>query len=261
MKYKELKKDIKNTIEKAEEIAIKNLSEGIEFSPYYIYGENSNKLKKLIAGNIEEALEIAEETIEEIDDDTETVVLIYKEKVKLNDGTFDAIVSQVYNIDEDSGYSFGLLYKYLNNKFEFLNERVFLGNIRNLFMFQINDYFIKRNKKAKKARDRYRKQELNKRAKEFLKNNPNATLEQAELAAKKSIKGKAALHNPDGVAGGKVNDITGMGNSRANSSTGSQCENKGIAENIEGQLKNTYGIPPKTIDDIPADDIMNIDLF
>ena len=209
MKYKELKKDIKNTIEKAEEIAIKNLSEDIEFSPYYIYGENSNKLKKLIASNIEEALEIAEETIEEIDDETETVVLIYKEKVKLNDGTFDAIVSQVYNIDEDSGYSFGLLYKYSNNKIEFLNERVFLGNIRNLFMFQINDYFVKRNKKAKKARDRYRKQELNKRAKEFLKNNPNATLEQAELAAKKPIKGEAALHNPDGVAGGKVNDITG----------------------------------------------------
>ena len=52
-----------------------------------------------------------------------------------------------------------------------------------------------------------------------------------------------------------------MGNSRANSSIGSQWENKGIAENIEGQLKDAYGIPPKTIDEIPADNMMNVDLF
>ena len=33
----------------------------------------------------------------------------------------------------------------------------------------------------------------------------------AEEAAKESMKGQAAPHNPDGIAGGKVDQITGNG--------------------------------------------------
>jgi hypothetical protein len=68
------------------------------------------------------------------------------------------------------------------------------------------------------------------------------------------------LHNPDGIAGGKVNDITGMGDSRVNSSLGSQWD-KGRASSIESQVKDVYGIPPKTINDIPDGDLMNVNLF
>ena len=33
------------------------------------------------------------------------------------------------------------------------------------------------------------------------------------------------------------------------------------AASIENQIKQSYGIPPKTIADIPDDAMMNIDLF
>lgn len=68
------------------------------------------------------------------------------------------------------------------------------------------------------------------------------------------------MHNPDGVSGGKVDHITGMGDSGVNSSIGSQW-GKGRATSIENQIKQSYGIPPKTIADIPDDAMMNVDLF
>ena len=83
---------------------------------------------------------------------------------------------------------------------------------------------------------------------------------EAEKAAQQSMKGQAALHNPDGVAGGKFDQIAGMGDSKVNSSIGSQWS-KGRAASIENQIKQSYGIPPKTIADIPDDAMMNIDLF
>ena len=76
---------------------------------------------------------MATEEIEGMDE--ETVVLIFKEIIELNDGSFDAIVSQVYNVDEDSAYSFGLLYKIEDNKIIFLNKRVFLGEVRNCLIY------------------------------------------------------------------------------------------------------------------------------
>ena len=54
-------------------------------------------------------IDIALEEIENLE--KETVVLIYKDVIKLNYGSFDGIISQIYNVDEDSSYSFGLLYK------------------------------------------------------------------------------------------------------------------------------------------------------
>jgi hypothetical protein len=76
---------------------------------------------------------MAEEEIEDLDE--ETVVLIYQNKIQLNDGNFDAIVSQIYNVEEDSGYSFGLIYKIEDAKIKFLNSRIFLGNVRNCLVF------------------------------------------------------------------------------------------------------------------------------
>lgn len=50
-----------------------------------------------------------------------------------------------------------------------------------------------------------------------------------------------------------------MGDGRVNSSIGSQWD-KGRAKSIEDQLKKEYGIPPKTIDEIPDDELMNVKL-
>lgn len=84
--------------------------------------------------------------------------------------------------------------------------------------------------------------------------------ENAKKYADDYLKGKDALHNPDGVAGGKADAITGLGNSRVNSSIGSQWGH-GRAASIENQIKQAYGIPPKTINDIPATDMMNVKLL
>lgn len=58
-------------------------------------------------------------------------------------------------------------------------------------------------KRAKEARDRYRAQELDRRISDNIINkgmDPDA----ARNAAKESMKGQAALHNPDGIAGERL---------------------------------------------------------
>jgi len=128
MEFEDLEKDLQAEVEKGEEIAIENIQNGVRFSPFIYFGEKN--IKKMIADSLDE---MAEEEIESIDE--ETVVLIYSNKITLKDGSFDAIVSQVYNVDEGSGYSFGLVYKIEDNKMKFLNKRVFLGNVRNCLIF------------------------------------------------------------------------------------------------------------------------------
>jgi len=49
---------------------------------------------------------------------------------------------------------------------------------------------------------------------------------EAEEQALKWIKDKAALHDPDQIAGGNPLKITGMGDSRINSSIGSQWKSR-----------------------------------
>lgn len=131
MQYEELEKELQLEIEKAEEIAIGYLQERINYSPFIYFGDNN--IKKFIADSLDEAIELATEEIEGMDE--ETVVLIYKETIELNDGDFDAIVSQIYNVNEDSAYSFGLLYKIESDTIKFLNKRVFLGDIRNCLIY------------------------------------------------------------------------------------------------------------------------------
>jgi hypothetical protein len=130
-----------------------------------------------------------------------------------------------------------------------------LKNRENFKNRNVTDY----NKAAKQARDDFRKKEMDIRINKYLQDNPNATIKEAQDAAEKSIQGQAALHNPDGIAGGKVDDITGMGDSNVNSSIGSQWKN-GRADSIEEQVKKQYEIPPKTVDDIPDSEMMNVDL-
>ncbi|TNH02267.1 hypothetical protein [Testudinibacter sp. TR-2022] len=131
MEFINLKDDLKKSVEQAEEYAIINLQNNVKFSPYISFGEK--KIQKIIADSVDEAIEIAQEEIEDLDE--ETVVFVYKDKIQLTDGTFDAIITQLFNEDEESGYSYGLAYKIENGKISFLNKHIFLGNIRNCLVF------------------------------------------------------------------------------------------------------------------------------
>lgn len=59
---------------------------------------------------------------------------------------------------------------------------------------------------------------------------------EAEEEASKWLKGQAALHNPDQIAGGNPTDITGMGDTRINSSLGSQWKNN--ASEFDKKVRN-----------------------
>lgn len=114
------------------------------------------------------------------------------------------------------------------------------------------------NKRAKQARDEYRESIKNDKYNEYRE--LGLSKKDALTKSEQFMKGKAALHNPDGIAGGKVDQIAGMGDSKVNSSIGSQWS-KGRAASIENQIKQSYGIPPKTIADIPDDAMMNVILL
>ena len=131
MEFVNLKDDLKKSVEQVEEYAVINLQNNMDFSAYISLGEN--KIQKIITDSVDEAIEIAQEEIEDLDE--ETVVFVYKDTIQLTDGTFDAIITQLFNEDEESGYSYGLVYKIENGKISFLNKHVFLGNIRNCLIF------------------------------------------------------------------------------------------------------------------------------
>ncbi|WP_192814942.1 polymorphic toxin type 15 domain-containing protein [Treponema pedis] len=133
---------------------------------------------------------------------------------------------------------------WLKNKDDFRNNR------------QKHDKFAAQ--KRKEYREKIKQEKIN----EYKRNNGREKdLDQkAENYANSYLKGKSALHNPDGIAGGRADQISGMGDSRVNSSIGSQWQH-GRADAIENQIKQQYGIPPKTVDDIPATDMMNIKLI
>ncbi|WP_250254285.1 hypothetical protein [Chryseobacterium sp. Marseille-Q3244] len=131
MKFEELNPVLQAEIEKAEEIAIGYIHSNIKYSLFISFG--NTHLKKIIADTLDEAIDAAVDEIENLEE--ETVVLVFHELIRLNDTNLDGIVSQVYNIDEDTGYSFCLLYKIQEGKIEFLKNRVFLGEIRNCLIF------------------------------------------------------------------------------------------------------------------------------
>lgn len=132
MNFTDLRKDLQQMVVDAEEYAIKSIQESNDFTPY-IYTEG-NKLKKIITDDLEEAIETAHEIIEE-DIEEETAIFVYNDCIEFKDGEITAIVLQIFDFNEDFGYSFGLGYNIENNTIKFLNQRVFLGNIRNVLIF------------------------------------------------------------------------------------------------------------------------------
>lgn len=104
-----------------------------------------------------------------------------------------------------------------------------------------------RSKEAAKAQKMARQEAYNKKANELRKQK----LTEAEIKAEveRWMKTQAALHDPDQIAGGFADRITGMGDKRINSSLGSQWRRHidGLDKYVEGiskgmseqEMKNT----------------------
>jgi Novel toxin 15 len=73
-----------------------------------------------------------------------------------------------------------------------------------------------------KAQKAFRENELQRKMDEIIAENPEMTDQEAMAAAKKWMENQAALHDPDQVAGGFPDKITGLGDKGVNSSIGAQ---------------------------------------
>ena len=105
-----------------------------------------------------------------------------------------------------------------------------------------------RSKESGKAQERYRQKALDKKIEEL--EDSGMDYNKAKEEAEKYMSDKAALHDPDQVAGGFDDRLTGMGDSKINSSIGRQWQDRigqidskvrEAAENMtEAERKSTY---------------------
>ena len=135
MNYNNLNIKLKNMTEKAINIALDSLENGNQLYPFVVFGIDGKSLQRFIVESADDAYNLAEGFIEEIDEESPIAILTYYDKLKFKDGEYDAIIIQAYDEDEEDGYSFGQLYENTDNKIRILNKKYFLGKIRNILIF------------------------------------------------------------------------------------------------------------------------------
>ncbi|MBF0787324.1 hypothetical protein IR123_05365 [Streptococcus sp. 19428wC2_LYSM12] len=80
----------------------------------------------------------------------------------------------------------------------------------------------------------------NNKVSELLSNETVDSLEEAERQAKNWLDTQAALHDPDQVAGGFMNNVTGVGDAGVNSSIGSQWKTRiGAVDEVVDEIVRT----------------------
>lgn len=131
MKFKELREDLQKLVLLSQEYAIKCLEFDNHFSPYIFIEEN--KIQKLLINDLDIAIEEGQDIISDLD--IATGILVYQDIVSFKDGDVDAIVVQIHDLDEDNGYSYAQGFKRENDRLLFLQEHIFIGNIRNCLVF------------------------------------------------------------------------------------------------------------------------------
>jgi len=131
MKFIELREDLQKLVLLSEEYAIKHLEQEDTFFPYIFVEEN--KIQRLLIEDLDVAIEEGHDIISDLDIDTG--VLVYQDLISFSDGDVEAIVVEIHDMEEDNGYSFALGFKREGGKLLFLNEHVFIGNIRNCLIF------------------------------------------------------------------------------------------------------------------------------
>ncbi|PZF71269.1 polymorphic toxin type 15 domain-containing protein [Taibaiella soli] len=92
-----------------------------------------------------------------------------------------------------------------------------------------------RSTESANAQDAFRKQQIRAMAEEYRNNDPSLSRKDALSRAKDYYSDQAALHDPDQIAGGHGDRVTGMGDSRVNSSIGSQWKTR--IESIDAQVR------------------------
>ena len=118
------------------------------------------------------------------------------------------------------------------------------------------------NKKAKQAREAYREKIRNDEYTQYREQ--GLSKKAASAKADEFMKGKDALHNPDGIAGGTAEGVSRMGDREVNRSIGSQWRGKGRADSLEQQVReqlSKQGIKTPPNDNIPENLLMNINLI
>lgn len=113
-----------------------------------------------------------------------------------------------------------------------------------------------RAKEGSIAQRKAREVALVKKSREIRENNKSISRNEANNLAEEWLKTQAALHDPDQIAGGNPENITGMGDARVNSSMGSQWRAKSRAQAVENQVMEYIkenNIPESEWDDILLD--------
>ena len=125
MTYEKLNIEIREFTNEGIEIALDLLkSDTSDIAPFVITKNGlDKKLKKFFGTSKNEAIESAEEFIEEIEETPDLAMLIYKDKIKFKDGDLDSIILHIYGAEEESGYSYGQAYKIENGNIILLNEK------------------------------------------------------------------------------------------------------------------------------------------
>lgn len=136
MNYSNLSPQLSTIAEKAIQIGLDTIStEKNKLYSFLVYGEQGSQLQRFVIDSDEEALNTALEFISQMDDLSSAAVYAYKDSITMNDGIFDAITIQIYGIDEEHGYSFSQVYRLSDKSLELLNEKLFMGKIKNALVF------------------------------------------------------------------------------------------------------------------------------
>lgn len=135
-----------------------------------------------------------------------------KDKFKKTKAKFDEYKKQLTG--QERGLNKLTVEEYLNNRDAYLQNG--------------------RSKEGTKAQREYRDNYRNEKVDKYMDEGLN--YEEALAKANKEMEGKAALHDPDQVAGGHGENVTGLGDSDVNSSIGSQWD-KNRANNLDADIR------------------------
>ena len=99
-----------------------------------------------------------------------------------------------------------------------------------------------RDPNSAKYQNQFRKKAIAAKTKEFRKQ--GYSLSEAESKAKSWAKGKAALHAPDQIVGGKADSFSGLGDSKINSSIGSQWKSESRIGKLDSYINEKAATLP-----------------
>lgn len=135
--FEDLEPEWRALIGEAFDTALGSMAVGkVTFAPFVIeVEEGARRMTRIQAGDGETAFETAVEFIEELEGAPDLVALAYPDRVNLMDGSFDAVVVNVYPDEAESGLSYAQLFKAEEGGVVRLKKVMCLGEVRNVLVF------------------------------------------------------------------------------------------------------------------------------